>query len=279
LGYELYVANALNLAMSIKADAPEVSITLIHDDTINTLTEKEKTFFDILKPAKKEDFFINGKPQYQRLKICVDEYSDYEETLYVDVDSIWFPGKNIKNLFDAISEREFLIGYNGHYNPFTRQRTNKNYTYWIENPATACSYFGLKNNLPQTISGTFYFKKGNFSEQMFKIAREVYDDPNAPHIRWGGGKPDEYCFNIALSKLNYSQEELHFLYFDKVNGAMPNEKIFQSFWGLAAGGNKLQLNIKRLYNDLVSLYSEHFEIQKHYHVDKKTIIPERLANV
>lgn len=279
MGYELYAANALNLAMSIKADAPEVSITLIHDDTINILTEKEKTFFDLLKPVNKEDFFVNGKPQYQRLKICVDKYSDYEETLYIDVDSIWFPGKNINGLFDAVSGKEFLIGYNGHYDPMTNKKTNRNYTYWVDNLPWMCRYFDLKNKVPQTISGTFFFKKCAFSEELFKIARDVYDDLKAPVIKWGGGKPDEYCFNIALSKLNYTQEELHFLYFDKVNGIMPKDRMFSSFWGLAAGGNKLQLNIKRLYDDLVSLYSEHFGIEKHFHVDKKTLIPERLANV
>lgn len=265
--------------MSIKADAPEVNITLIHDETINSLSEEEKAFFDILKPVKKEDFFLNGKAQYQRLKICVDKYSDYDYSLYIDVDSIWFPGKNINNLFEAISGREFLIGYNGHYDPITKQKTNRNYTYWNTELPKLCAYFDLKNKLPQTISGTFYFKKGEFSNDLFRIAREVYDDLKAPVIKWGGGKPDEYCFNIALSKLNYTQEELHFLYFDKVNGPMTKDRIFSSFWGLAAGGNKLQMNVKRLYNDLVTLYSEHFKIKKHYHVDKKTIIPERLANV
>jgi hypothetical protein len=279
LGYELYVANALNLAMSIKAYAPEVSITLIHDDTINLLSEEEKKFFDILKPANKEDYFINGKPQYQRLKLCVDKYSDYEQTIYIDVDSIWFPGKNINNLLDSLSGKEFVIGYNGHYVPKTKQRTNRNYTYWIDNPETLCRYFGLTNNIPQTISGTFYFSKCAFTEELFKICREVYDDLKAPVIKWGGGKPDEYCFNVALSKLNYTQQELHFLYFDKINGPMPNDRMFNSFWGLAAGGNKLQMNIKRLYNELVSLYSEHFGMVKRFHIDKKTIIPERLANV
>lgn len=279
MGYELYAANALNLAMSIKADAPEVNITLIHDDTISSLSEEEKQFFDILKPVNKEDFFVNGKAQYQRLKLCLDKYSDYEYSLYIDVDSIIFPGKNIKALFDSIANRDFLIGYNGHYDPITKQKTNRNYTYWNDNLPNLCRYFDLKNKLPQTISGTYYFRKCDFTNEMFEICRSVYDDLKAPVIKWGGGKPDEYCFNIALSKLNYTQEEIHFLYFDKINGRMPKERIYSSFWGLAAGGNKLQMEIKRLYNDLVSLYSEHFKIKKHYHVDKKTVIPERLANV
>jgi len=265
--------------MSIKAYAPKVSITLVHDDCIDVLTEEEKKFFDFLKPVDPADYLINGKPQYQRLKICVDKYSDYTETIYIDVDSIFFPKKNIEDLFVKLSEKEFFIGYNGHYDPITRKRTNKNYTYWIDNPQTVCDYFKLKNKLPQTISGMFYFKKGSFSNELFDLARVIYDDQKAPHIRWAAGKPDEYCFNIALSMMGYTQEETHFLYFDKVNGQLTPERIYAHFWGLAAGGNRLQENIKRMYNDLISLYCNHFQVKKHYHVDKKTIIPERINNV
>lgn len=279
MGYELYAENALNLAMSIKAFSPKVNITLIHDDCVNVLTEKEKTFFDVFKPAKPEDYIVEGKPQYQRLKVCVDKYSDYEDSLYIDVDSIWFPNKDINVLFDKLENRDFFIGYNGDYDPLTKKRTNRNYTYWIDNPRDACNYFNLKSKLPQTVSGTFFFKRNDYTAKIFELSREVYDDPKAPHIRWAAGKPDEYCFNVALSKAGYTQEEMHFLYFEKINGPMTNERIYSSFWGLAAGGNKLQPHIKRLYNELVSLFSEHFEVRKHFHIDKKILIPERADNV
>lgn len=276
MGYELYAANALNLAISIKAYAPKAHITLIHDATINSLNEFEKSFFDLLIPVNTEDFLVDGKPQYQRLKLCLDKYSVYENSLYIDVDSIIFPEKNVLDLISALKQRDFFIGYNGHFDPITRTRTNRNYTYWIDDPKQACNYFGLKNKLPQTISGTFFFKKGDFSSELFQIARDVYDDKNAPFIKWANGKPDEYCFNIALSKLNYTQNESHLLYFDKINGPMDNVRIYSSFWGLAAGGNKLIPQITRLYNELVVLYSEYFGIEKHLHIDKKNVIPERL---
>lgn len=276
MGYELYAANALNLAMSIKAYAPNAHISLIHDDSIKNLNELEKSFFDLLIPVNTDDFLVDGKPQYQRLKLCVDKYSVYDSTLYIDVDSIMFPEKNINDLFSALEKHQFYIGYNGHYDPITRTRTNRNYTYWIDNPKQACDYFGLKNKLPQTISGTFYFAKNEFCSKLFELSRKVYDDKNAPFIKWANGKPDEYCFNVALSMLNYTQQESHFLYFDKINGPMPNVRIYSSFWGLAAGGNKLNDQIKRLYNELVILYSDYFGIEKHLHIDKKTIIPERV---
>lgn len=278
MGYELYAACALNLAMSIKAYAPTAKITLVHDESINSLTEEELAFFDILKPVNDADYMIGGKKQYQRLKLCVDKYTDYEHTLYIDVDTIWFPEKDINKLFDSLEDKEFCIGYNGYYNPKTRAKTNLNYTYW-GNPDEISRYFNLTNILPQTISGVFYFKKSEFTKDLFNSARNIYNDQNCPHIRWANGKPDEYCFNVALSILNYQQDETHFVYFDKVNGQMKNDQIYNYFWGAAAGGNKLQPVMKRLYNQLVDLYSNHFGIKTHYHIDKKTVIPERNSNV
>lgn len=278
LGYELYASCALNLAMSIKAYEPTANITLIHDDSIKNLTPEELSFFDILKPVNESDFIVGGTRQYQRLKLCVDKYSDYDCTLYIDVDTIWFPKKEINQLFYGLKDKPFVIGTNGFYNPKTRAKTSLNYTYW-GNQEEIARYFQLINPLPQTISGVFYFEKCDLTRDIFSTARKIYNDPNCPHIKWANGKPDEYCFNVALSQLDYMNDETHFVYFDKVNGAMNNDKIYQYFWGAAAGGNKLQPQIRRLYNDLVDLYSNHFGIKKHYHVDKKTIIPERNSNV
>lgn len=262
--------------MSLKAYAPTLNITLIHDDCIKKFTEIELSFFDVLKQVNPSDYLINGKPQYQRLKLCVDMYTDYEKTLYIDVDTMWFPEKSIESLLDALDVRNFHIGYNGSYNPVTKRKSNLNYTFWGV-PERISEYFKLKNELPQTISGVFYFDSS--MKEMFKIAREVYDDQKAPHIRWANGKPDEYCFNVALSKIGYTQDDAHFVYFDKINGDLPNDRIYSHFWGIAAGGNRLKPQIKKMYNDLVDLYADFYGQKKYYHIDKKNVIPERVSNV
>lgn len=259
--------------MSIKAYAPNIPILLVHDDK-QELTEKEMQFFDIVKIADKEDY---GR-EYQRMKLCVDKYTEFENTLYIDVDTMWFPKKSVAELFANIEGRDFWIGMNGFYAPKSKMKTSVNYTYWGD-PAAIVNHFKLENNLPQTISGLFYFTKSERITKMFELAREVYDDKKAPVIKWANGKPDEYCFNVALSKVGYSQNESHLVYFDKINGTINNSSIYKGFWAMAAGGNELNHKMAKMYNDLVDIYADAYEMPKHYHRDKKTFIPERRGRV
>lgn len=276
LGYQLYGSCAINLAMSLKSHEPLVKICLVHDnESISHFTEEEKNLFDILKLADTVDYTLNGKKEYQRMKLCVNKYTPFEDTLYIDVDTLWFPGKSVIELFNKLKNYSFYIGQNGTYDPVTKKRTNANYTYW-ENPTKISNYFKLKNKLPQTISGVFYFKNNEWNEKIFTRCLQIYNDKFAPCVKWANGKPDEYCFNVALSEAAYEQENCHFVYFDKTNGIMERQKIHNNFWGIAAGGNRLSVEITALYNELVNLFVEQFGFKtKHLHIDKANIIKER----
>jgi hypothetical protein len=60
---------------------------------------------------------------------------------------------------------------------------------------------------------------------------------------------------------------------------MTSEQIYKNFWGLAIGGNSLKEKTKRMYNQLVELYSNAYGMNKRFHIDKKTVIQERIGNV
>lgn len=261
--------------MSLRANEPSLNICLVHDKkSIEHLTEEEEGLFNYMAVADESDYTIDGKKQYQFTKLLVDKYTPFENTLYIDVDTLFFPNKNISQLLSGLSAHDFFIGQNGAYNPLNKTRTNNNYTYWSE-PGSISKYFGLKNNLPQTVSGVFYFKKCAFTEKIFSRAREVYKDRRAPVVKWANGRPDEYCYNVALSEAGYSQPNCHFVYFDKINGQMDRKKMYDNFWGIATGGNKLIDSVKNLNNELVTLYAEAFGFKPRLHVDKSKVITER----
>lgn len=274
LGYPLYGTYALNLAMSIKA-YDSIPIMLIHDkQSIAHLTKEEKALFDTMQVADEADYTVNGQKQYQRMKLCAYKYSPFDQTLYMDVDNIMFPKKKVSDLLVHLDKMPFFIGLNGHYNPLTRQKTSSNYTYW-EEPRKIAAYYNLRNKLPQTVSGMFYFAKGAFCEKIFARALEIYNDPKAPCIAWANGKPDEFCFNVALSESNYNQQDSHLVYFDKINGIISRQAMYNNFWGLAVGGNKLDEKISSLYDELVDLFSEWFGFKGRHHIQKFELIPER----
>lgn len=262
--------------MSLKAHDSNLLICLVHDTkSISHLDEEEFGLFDYMVVADENDYTIDGKKQYQYMKLILNKYTPFKNTLYIDVDTLFFPNKNISQLLSGLSKYNFFIGQNGSYNPLDRTRTNNNYTYW-EEPGKISKYFNLKNSLPQTVSGMFYFKKCKFTENLFTRACEIYKDRKAPCVKWANGRPDEYCYNVALSEVGYSQKNCHFVYFDKINGGMERQKMYDNFWGIATGGNTLTHIVKSLHDDLVKLYVETMGFKNtRLHVDKSAVITER----
>lgn len=276
LGYNIYGSYALNLAISLKVYQPDVPITLLCEpQAISHLTEAELKVFSKLIQIPETDYVIGNTKQYQRVKLLINKYTPYEHTFYMDADNIWLD-KKVSWLFGELANKDFYIGYNGQYDSRTNKKTKPGYTYWVDDLQDMCSYFGIKGIVPQTISGFYYFRKCDWVDEMFTEALRVYDDPKAPVITWAGGKPDEYCFNVALAKKNYTQPEFHVFYFDKLNGVINPGDIYTKYWGIATGGNRVSKNLIIIYNRLVNKYCTIMGIpERHYHIDKIQVVPER----
>lgn len=280
LGYPLYGNAAFNLALSIKDKCKDVPIALVYEsNSLSELTENELTYFDEFLELPAKYYTVNGQKQYQRAKLCLDIFANqlgWDHVIYMDADNLWLD-KPVDWLFGQLFKHDFYIGCNGHYNVKTKSYTGKGYTYWVyPNIKTACEYHKIEKILPQTVSGFLYFKRGPKADETFRKARDVYDDPNAPTIVWANGKPDEYCMNIALGQENYTQEEAHIFYFDKINNTLRNEVIEAKFWGFATGGNVVSPKLVHWYNARVNTLCINNGISsRHYHVDKKDVITER----
>lgn len=274
LGYEIYGNYALNLAISLKVYQPNTSITLLTEpQAIQHLTPKEKSLFDKIIIIPESEFTLNGVKQYQRVKLLVYKYTPYKRTFYFDSDNI-FLDKKISWLYGEVHDRKFHIGMFGSYDLATNKRTKNTYTYWCEDIQAVCKYYSI-SYLPQTVSGYYFFEKGE-ADSIFEEALKVYDDPKAPCVRWANGKPDEFCFNVALAKLGIRQDEFHVFYFDKINGHMEAKEVYSRFWGIATGGNRVSRNLVVIYNRLVDKYCIKSGIEtRRYHVNKADVIPER----
>lgn len=283
LGYPLYGNAAFNLALSLKHTSPDVPIALVFEpNSISKLTKRELTYFDHFIELPESFYTVDGKKQYQRAKLCVNLVTNHKDigwdyTIYMDADNMWFD-KPVTWLFGQLCKRDFYIGCNGNYNVATNKYTNTGYTYWAakDDVKSVCRYHNIEKSLPQTISGFLYFKNGPKADETFRKAREVYDDPKAPTITWANGKPDEYCMNIALGQEDYTQEEAHIFYFDKINGSLREDAVKQRFWGFATGGNSVNSRLVHWFNQRVNYLCLMYKIEtRHYHVDKKDVILER----
>lgn len=273
-GNQIYGTYALNLALSIKAYDTELPVCVLVDAngrSISHLNEEEKSIFDKVVTCNEADYMVGDVPHYQRLKMCVDIYSPFTEgSLYIDADSILFPDRKCSYLIGELVNKDFVIGMNGFYDVQEHKVKALNYTFWGE-PADMVCYHQLTNNLPQSVSGLFWFRKCESTHKLFSTAREVYDDKNAPKTPWRKGWPDEYCFNVAMSILGMSQKYFQPLYFDKVHGTVTKDKMYFDFWGLAVGGIKVEGDLTVLYNRLVNKYNARLERKSppRHHVDKE----------
>lgn len=277
LGYNLYGSCAFNLAMSLKAYEPKVNITLLHDnEAISHLDTREKNLFDNLIFIPEDLYTIQGQKQYQYIKLCVDKFTPYEHTVVIDADTIWFPDKKISWFIGEKSNDPFWINVNGYFDAKTKTDYSVNYTYWAK-PKDIIKFHKLEGNLLQCVSGMFSFVKGDYSDKIFELARQVYNEPSI-NKEWANGKPDEYCFNIALNKVGHWQEREIAVYFDKASGVLPYEKIYSDFWCLANGGSKCPQFVVQLYNRLVKKYAIRMGYKNlHFHEQKSAVIPERAA--
>ena len=272
LGYELYGTSALNLAISLKIHEPELKIALLCEPTsIKHLNEKELNYFDYLINVPPKEF---ENKNYFRVKLLLNDLSPFDKTIYLDADNI-FTDKKISWLYGEVSQSDFFIGKNGQYDYKTGKKTSSLYNYWTEDEKACCDYHGINEILPQTISGFFYFEKTAWVATMFNQALKVYDDKNTPSHTWGGGKADEYCFNVALGKLNYKQRDFHCLYFDKLHGFKEPFEIYQDYFGIAMGGHRMSKPITELYDKMVTKYCEIEGLIPRYHVNKASVITER----
>jgi len=272
LGYELYGTSALNLAISLKIHEPELQIALLCEpSSIKHLNEKELSYFDYLINVPEKEY---KNKNYFRVKLLLPELSPFEKTIYLDADNI-FTDRKISWLYGEASQTDFFIGKNGQYDYKTGRKTSSLYNYWTEDEKQCCDYHGINGILPQTISGFFYFEKTAWTSVMFNEALKVYDDDKAPSHKWGAGKADEYCFNVALGKLNYIQRDFHCLYFDKLHGFKEPYEIYRDYFGIAMGGHRMSKGITELYNKMVEKYCEIEGLQPRFHVNKADVITER----
>lgn len=279
LGYPIYGNYAFNLALSLKVHDPSIKIAILHDsEALSNLNDNERKFFDHFIEIPESVYVVGGNKEYMRAKLFVNDFTPFEHTIYLDSDTIWLD-KKISWLFGELYSKEFIIGFNAFYDVQKKKSTKSGYTYWCRDEIECVKYHKLEEVMPQTVSGFFYFKKGEYSNKIFELARSIFSDKKAPYNKFAGGMPDEYAFNIALGLLNYRQEEFNPIYFDKLHGAIEGEEIYKTFWGVAIGGNRVSVRVQEIYNRLVKRYSVMAGIEmRHFFIEKYKLIPERLKS-
>lgn len=197
---------AYNMALSLHLGTPSrVPITLIADEpALSSLSEKQCEVFErIIDPDPTLYVEPDGSKNPFRLKTWLDHLTPYRQTLYLDVDGLFFTRyRDLRELFEHLSETSFHI-----QEEFRYDRS------WVERPSQyfwgALDEIWSGYKLPDNAwyvdynSSFFWFRATEANRRFFEHARQLYDAPRAKLKKVGAFACDEAPFSIASAQLGH----------------------------------------------------------------------------
>lgn len=249
-GYPYYGRMAYNLAMTIKAIDKSVNITVAHSgNALNHIRNNNLWVFDDVFEVQEDDNQFSHK-------LRLDEYSPYDETLYIDADCIWVNKQSPNILFDKLTDVEFTgitEGFHDFDNPELSEHGK--YYFWADVNEIRDKY-NLIGKLYQWRSEFIYFKNTDNISKMFACAQDIYN--NASQLKsikkFADNIPDEIAFNIATNKCNIQPHVYKWQpsYWNRLhNGNVPSIDELQNYYTFSCGSNVSEGSVKRLYDRVV----------------------------
>lgn len=188
-----YVHMARNCAVSLRACGYEGKIAIITDDAaMKTVRTKPPTmrcldFFDevIIKNGLYKDRTEMGK-----MKLTLYDLSPFEQTFFIDADSICGRKFNLEKVYEKLKHREFFMQITG------------NGDHWSLHNEIA-DFLGLRpNQLYDTHSGAMFWKRGPLAESIFSDSLKVYNElvmRGKKGMSFFNGIADEACFSGGIA--------------------------------------------------------------------------------
>ena len=214
---------AFNLIKSIKKHNPTLEVAVITDSTYPEILEVYDHVI-IPQPAHYiEDFVFNPF----KLKTFIYDLSPFDETIYLDVDSICL--RDISELFYPFKIQEV-----GRY-----EKGDKCDCVWFENLDIIFNKYNLENKYPEYNTSFISFNKSPENKEYFDLVKKMYFDRRFEYTKIGQNYPDEMAFGIASSMLgHYAQRPVEVpicFWWSNKKLALPEIKEQYYFIGFAGG--------------------------------------------
>jgi len=258
-GNPYYGAWSLNLAMGLRYTQPDCNITLLWQGNAKQYIEQYIFTFNKVIEIPKECTLSNGFESLLRAKVCLYDLSPYDETIFFDADTIWFPFKPVSKLFEELSNAEFSIG--------CRSKNDLANTdprlVWCSKEELVkhygeCNIFNLSSEF-------IYFKKTETIKLFFDEVKKCFDNPLVEYRRFSGTVPDELAFQIAMIKTGVEPHKVPFLPFywepfERKNKVL-SDLYKTDYYGYSIGGSTLQPLQKDTYDTLAKVYGQNFGVK------------------
>lgn len=280
LGHPYYGNMAHQLAMSLKHGSPNVNIALFVDDRGGQYLDKHKLslFTKVLKiPSEYTQF--RGRENFLKPKVYLNHLSPWDKTLYLDVDMIWNPKRQVETLLNELSGVGFTMQNNGHLDMAKSKDLDSKYVIWATSRDIMTAHGFKSGKLYNLSSELFYFEKSKKNDQFFTDAQSLFESPKVKHVDFADGVPDELPFTIAMvkNKIHPHIDKWRPVFWESFSKVQPVERdLWSSNDALSLGGNIVPKYTKRVYNNLVRWYGNQFGCQNVWFArDKRSFINSR----
>lgn len=285
LGDTLYGNMACVLAASIKKNC-KLPVCVVHTEgSLKQLTERQLDLFDIKILCPRKYYKHKRKTEYQMAKVYLYDLSPFDETIFLDADSIICPSRNPEDWFEHLKDENLAFYVNEIYD-FTAPKEHeyrKDYLWWWTDVKKYKDYYGFTDQkIPQTNSSFIYFKKNFETKVFFWLAQKVYGDDATPVMKWNNGKPDEYCFNTAYGQYDNKEaimprrvpyKPMHLWI---LNSEHNPYYILEYHIAMSVVGHKVPADMVQVYNDWMEYYFDYFGFRKKFfHRHKTRVIHTR----
>lgn len=260
LGHENYYRMAVNLAASLRYNAPDIDIHLITDRI--DIDERLFTSFNTLIELGLNPFAC---------KTNLYDLSPFDKTLFLDVDMIWLPDRNPMNLFKELEGKAFTI----------MNAMKGEACIWADPEDVRKESGNTTDPIRIFYSELIYFERTEQTEAFFDEVKNVYQTTTITNRKFAGGMADELAYIIASLKLGVHPhmddwQPVYWFFRNKKHAHLQPYQLKNNYYAYSIGGNNLPVYVKAHYNNLAAFYGKAAGVAKPYLAqDKRYFLSNR----
>jgi hypothetical protein len=220
-----------------------------------------------------EYFHKEAKTVYVKAKTHLYDLSPYDETIFLDADTIMLPLKSIADTFVELKDLDFTMENRGRVN-LAEIRVTDTYL-WATIPDVISAYKFTKGFLYGLHSEFIYFKKNDRVKKYFDTVKQEFSNPHSvpmAHV-FDGDIPDEFAFAMAMIKHEMYPHTCPYipLYWYLTDNHLGTKMSFvnANFLGYSIGGNKIPETARRNYDRTAAAAFQRLGIRNPYQVKQK----------
>ncbi len=261
LGHSQYGNMAVNLANSIKYNNKNTKVHLVYTESAFTQVT-DFSNFDSKEICPKEYYMNGAQTVFIKAKTHLYDLTPFDETIFLDVDTILFGGKDFNKFFDEFKDIDFTAENYGLIN-----RPRKDSHIWFD-AKEAVEAYNPQYEMYEIRSQMIYFKKNDKMATFFETVKDVFNNPKIKGFKFDGYLPDEMAFNIATGIVGIVPHKSPYfaIYWEKTDNTMPWSYVVKQFFGYSIGGNYISNKASTIYHNLAKAQSMG---KRHYRIFSK----------